>query len=181
MDDDTKMRIRHALYLIVLLATAAFAEGPKYQHKDGNVNLEFQNVYQDIRTKLPIYSTTTFASSTTIATTYLTQSSATATYLNIVSTSSFIPKLGAWASGTFTNATQVSVDSLVLAFVGSTSGSRGELVGYTDASNPPTTIRARSTVQADNQYAFICMPVKAGEYYKVTYVGGSQTIWVIPL
>lgn len=35
--------------LILLLASPCLAEGPRYKHKDRAANLEFQNVYQDLR------------------------------------------------------------------------------------------------------------------------------------
>lgn len=39
----------NAFFLILVLASACFAEGPRYRHLDKTTNLEFQNVYQDIR------------------------------------------------------------------------------------------------------------------------------------
>lgn len=88
--------IKTFLLLTATLLTAwiAFAEGPQYIHKDATVNKEFVNVYQDIRAKVPIYSSGTYLSTITASSTYLTQSSASATYL-IMSSASAIVVTGA--------------------------------------------------------------------------------------
>src|SRR6185436_5241295 len=40
------------LLFILLLAYPCFAEGPEFRHKDTFVQQEFDNVYQDLRTKI---------------------------------------------------------------------------------------------------------------------------------
>jgi len=46
------------ILLISLLPTYAFAVGPIYQHKDPAVHREFQNIYQELKTKFIVESKT---------------------------------------------------------------------------------------------------------------------------
>jgi hypothetical protein len=39
------------ILILLFLCAPAYAEGPLYRHKDGRVNQEFENAYQDIRSK----------------------------------------------------------------------------------------------------------------------------------
>ena len=48
MGADTLKKI---LYLSLFLAINAYAEGPLYRQKDGKVQQEFENVYQDVQGK----------------------------------------------------------------------------------------------------------------------------------
>jgi len=82
----------------------------------------------------------------------------------------------AWSSPTFSNGTayQASTDLLVLCTLrGNTSD--GELIGYSDSSNPPTTIRAAAASDSTGTYdsCTIIFPVKRGDYWKILRAGGS--------
>jgi len=52
--------------------------------------------------------------------------------------------------------------------------------GYTDSSNPPTTVRCQNTTigQSSPKLGSITMPVKKGDYWKVT---GADTIYWLPI
>lgn len=50
--------------------------------------------------------------------------------------------------------------------------------GYTDASNPPTTVRNQCKDNGSGYAGSICMPVRKGDYWKVS---GFGTIWWVPL
>ena len=60
--------MKKLLYLVFFVGITAYAEGPLYGHKDGADSLEFQNVYQDLRS---------------VKNTSLTISSATANFIQI--------------------------------------------------------------------------------------------------
>lgn len=47
--------------------------------------------------------------------------------------------------------------------------------GYTDSSNPPTTYRVKDGIN-DFHYGDITMPVRKGDYWKVT--GASSVYWI---
>jgi len=59
-----------------------------------------------------------------------------------------------------------------------TSNGATQLYGYTDSSNPPTTIMARNYGNGGSPPVSITMPVKKGNYWKVT---GAITVYWIPL
>lgn len=99
--------------------------------------------------------------------------------------------LGAWTTGTNNNPVQAATDLLVMVYLSGTDSSRGTSAGYTDSSNPPTTIRAREAMQystgggAYSQYASYAFPVKKGDYWKVVLTEDAatvtQTIYAIPI
>jgi len=52
-----------------------------------------------------------------------------------------------------------------------------DIIGYTDSSNPPTTIRGGEAYQYGTTQKFLSgMPVRKGDYWKVT--GASSVDWI---
>ena len=90
-----------------------------------------------------------------------------------------IPKLGAWQSKDVNTVYYTNTDGFVVAF-GYSSATFICVSGLTDSSNPPSTIRAVDDGYGVNRHASIAMPVRKGDYWKVT--GGSNVIiYWIPL
>ena len=86
---------------------------------------------------------------------------------------------GAWAAVSNNTVYQATTDGFVLATTGAVH--TGSVLGYTDSSNPPTTLRLRQQFDnADNYtgYCAITMPVRKGDYWKVT---GASTVYWIPI
>lgn len=86
-------------------------------------------------------------------------------------TNDVFPEMGDWTSKSVDVAYQATTDGDVLSYSTASSGGN-TTTGYTDSSNPPTTIRAKNSTYNTGDYSFINMPVKKGDYYKVT-VGGT--------
>lgn len=82
--------------------------------------------------------------------------------------------LGAWVSRSFGTAYQAATDGFVVAHL---VGATDEMRGLTDGSNPPTTIRCKSEATEGS----ITMPVKAGDWWKVTKSAGAGAVFWIPL
>ena len=84
-------------------------------------------------------------------------------------------QLGDWVSKTIGTSYLASTDGFVTAFIDlpSSGGSAGGIIGYTDASNPPTTARAKGYVTQNLEDSSVSFPVKKGDYYKVSQSGGS--------
>ena len=75
-----------------------------------------------------------------------------------------------------------TTDGFVLAYTPSVGGGVYDIYGYTDSNNPPTTnvIRSKSAaVYGENPSQSFTMPVKKGDYWKVT--GTIDKIYWIPL
>ena len=97
-----------------------------------------------------------------------------------------VKMFGAWATKTTSTVYQAASDGYVKATIYSEqSGNNvGRMTGYTDSSNPPTTIRAQSQVHATTgadpnvvvEYNSFTMPVRKGDYWKVTF----QCLWGDP-
>lgn len=70
-------------------------------------------------------------------------------------------------------------DGFVLAMVLST-GSEDILYGYTDPNNPPTTlvIVGKTSVSGPNGYGGITMPVRKGDYWRVTHPAAVTIRWL---
>jgi len=84
---------------------------------------------------------------------------------------------GSWISKSDSTSYLASTDGFVMAYNITTY----TVKAYTDGSNPPTTLRASERDQgddADDSDGSITMPVKKGDYYKVT---GADSIYWIPL
>jgi len=83
---------------------------------------------------------------------------------------------GSWAARENNTVYQAVTDGFVCA---SSSGGAGAMVsGYTDSSNPPTTLRAQNQDGSTTNLMFITMPVRKNDYWKVT---GAGTIYWIAL
>lgn len=84
-----------------------------------------------------------------------------------------IKPFGTWESKTFGTVYQASTDGFVLATISNDDATHDfYIVAYTDGSNPPTTKRAEiyideTTIESANQYWFLCMPVRKGDYWRV--------------
>lgn len=93
--------------------------------------------------------------------------------------------LGAWTdrsgsvAGGSLASTLAATDLLVCAYMDSNNAD-ATVIGYTDSSNPPTTVRAKAVLDRSSETVFACitMPVKNGDYYKLDFVGGSGTATV---
>ena len=84
---------------------------------------------------------------------------------------------GSWISKSNNTSYLASTDGFVMAY----NITKYTVKAYTDGSNPPTTLRASERDQgddADDSDGSITMPVKKGDYYKVT---GADSIYWIPL
>ena len=84
---------------------------------------------------------------------------------------------GSWISKSNDTSYLASTDGFVMAY----NITKYTVKAYTDGSNPPTTLRASERDQgddADDSDGSITMPVKKGDYYKVT---GADSIYWIPL
>jgi len=80
---------------------------------------------------------------------------------------------GAWATVNNNQVYQVSTDGFVLAYT----QVAGIIYGYTDSSNPPTTLRANQETASSNR-AHIMFPVRKNDYYKTT---GAATVYWLPM
>jgi hypothetical protein len=84
-----------------------------------------------------------------------------------------VTTFGTWASKNTGTSYQAETDGIVIAIIGV-----GELgVGLTDSNNPPTTERCR-VYGADGYRSTLPMPVKKGDYWKVT--GTFASIYWLP-
>jgi len=82
---------------------------------------------------------------------------------------------GAWLGKTPDTVYLAATDGFVCA--GSTEGTTNDLKGYTDSSNPPTTLRLKSVLFVSGaSISSITMPVRKGDYWKVT--GASWIYWL---
>lgn len=83
---------------------------------------------------------------------------------------------GDWASKSNNTAYLAATDGFVLAY--STISYGTVMEGYTDGSNPPTTLRAQCGTgeNVNNHQVSIMFPVKAGDYYKVN----TGTVFFLP-
>ena len=83
--------------------------------------------------------------------------------------------LGDWTSKSVNIVYQAITDGMVVC----ESSTSNTFAGYTDGSNPPTTVRTRNAYGSIG--SGITMPVKKGDYWKVTASGSSYNIYWIPL
>jgi len=85
-------------------------------------------------------------------------------------------KLGVWESKTGNIVYQAPTDGFALAY---TDRTNYDVAGYTDSSNPPTTLRTRNSAgyYAGNGVSF---PVRKGDYWKVVFTlyGSTGTTYV---
>lgn len=74
---------------------------------------------------------------------------------------------------------QAEADGFIVGYIGLATAIAD---GYSDSSNPPITLRFRSTCSDDfvgDFHASFMMPVKKGDYYKVTTTTASGTATVV--
>lgn len=84
----------------------------------------------------------------------------------------YVQEFGAWASKSNNTVYQADTDGFVLAYA----DAQTEVLGYTDSSNPPTTLRVGNygAVVAENWHNGITFPVRKGDYWKVTGATGGD-------
>lgn len=84
-------------------------------------------------------------------------------------------ELGDWVSKSFGTSYLASFDGFVTAWAGHPTSPNTYIQGYTDSSNPPTTIRTQdlSHQGTPENRVGITFPVKRGDYYKVTRTNAS--------
>ncbi len=84
---------------------------------------------------------------------------------------------GSWASRSNNTVYLAASDGFVLAY--DNYDPTTNLYGYTDGSNPPTTLRQQFRIEANaNAAGGITMPVKKGDYWKIV---GANTVYWLPL
>lgn len=96
----------------------------------------------------------------------------------------YAQKLGDYASKSIGATYQASSDGFVLAYATGQGAGGNDIAGYTDSSASPTTLIVKNLNQAvTGAYVSITMPVKKGNYWKVTTAGpgGSTSVYWIPL
>lgn len=103
--------------------------------------------------------------------------------LDISGTASFKNGLlGSWVSRSDNTVYTATSDTTVMVYLSCADTNRGSSAGYTDGSNPPTTIRGRESIQFAsanaifNQYGSYQMPVRKGDYWKVVKTEDAGTI-----
>lgn len=82
---------------------------------------------------------------------------------------------GAWVSQSNNTVYQASTDGFVIAY---NSAGATEVIGLTDGNNPPTTKRIGITSPGGGYPSGITMPVRKGDYWKVT---GADVVYWLPL
>ncbi len=89
-------------------------------------------------------------------------------------------QLGDWESKSVDTVYLASTDGFLLASAQATGGEGGVAEMLTDSSNPPTTSRQSLKASSDAEKDSGTMPVKLGDYYKVTTSSGTVTYiyWV---
>lgn len=91
--------------------------------------------------------------------------------------------LGSWVSKSTGTSYLASTDGFVVAWTQTSAAVNPlQLIGYSNSSSPPTTVRVRSEdrTQSDSTAESVTFPVKKGDYYKVTVSGASATMYWIP-
>ena len=93
-------------------------------------------------------------------------------------------QLGDWVSKSKDTVYQATTDGFVCAFTPNEQAAASHLTGYSDSSNPPTTIRMEQSGRRDEAYfrVGIMFSVKKGDYWKVTEgYGVTTTVYWKPL
>jgi hypothetical protein len=83
--------------------------------------------------------------------------------------------LGAWSLGAVNTSVLAATDGFVLATMVGGVGGSGSLQGFTDGSNPPTTLRAAGDCLSSSFPGGLIMPVRAGDFWKLTATTASGT------
>jgi hypothetical protein len=102
--------------------------------------------------------------------------------IGLISNDNDVKKLGDWSAKSSGVVYQATSDGFVVANSYSSGGGTADIIIYSDAFNPPTTIRVEdSAVTAgDGRHASATIPVKIGDYYKAV-AGGTASIYFVPL
>jgi len=82
---------------------------------------------------------------------------------------------GSWAARANNTVYQAATDGFIIAI---TPNGATQVFGYTDGSNPPTTVRAVNYTNGAAPICSITMPVRKGDYWKVT---GASTVYWMPV
>ena len=83
-------------------------------------------------------------------------------------------QFGAWASKISNTSYLAASDGFA---IGYTASKQSWLKGYTDSSSPPTTVRVGNR-SGEGITAGITLPVKKGDYWKITSVGTTTVFWL---
>jgi len=86
-----------------------------------------------------------------------------------------IKRLGAWLVRANNTVYQAATDGFVVAIY---TYDGGEMLGYTDGSDPPTTLRGAGCSGIGGLRESLTMPVHKNDYWKTT---GATTVYWIPL
>jgi len=107
--------------------------------------------------------------------------SADHTHLSTGAQGGVLNLFGAWEGKALTTVYLAATDGWVSAWASFSSVNQG-LYGYTDGSNPPTTIRDKSYTEGDNSAHGIKMPVRKGDRWKVVTINSapvsSEVYWL---
>ena len=92
-----------------------------------------------------------------------------------------MPKLGTWQSKSTNTVYLAPTDGFVLAYSHGPDGAVLILRGYTDGSNPPTTLRTRAVDSSSwlPMEVSIMMPVRKGDYWKLESGGWNDKVYWI--
>lgn len=104
--------------------------------------------------------------------------SADHTHLSTGAEGGVLNLFGAWETKTITTVYLAATDGFVCAY------STPEcywIKGYTDSSTPPTTVRAWQYEDDSSMQQYIMMPVKKGDYWKVTVQSNTATVYWMPV
>ena len=174
--DSTKIDLSSSGYLATGTPTATITGDWTFE---GQTNID--SLTASLATISVLYADSCNASTATIAYADI-ASLATLANLDVVNINGSVAEttLGTWVdkSGSY-GAQQASTDGFICA---TAYGGDGNSVvrGYTDAANPPTTVRANNSAYFGTSYYSIMFPVKSGDYWKVTS-SRSPTVYWIPL
>jgi len=94
-----------------------------------------------------------------------------------------IKPFGSWESKSFGTVYQASTDGFAIGYA-HRYGNEVILTGYTDSSNPPTTIRSKFSAEAvdGTAYGTILLPVKKGDYWKIVVdAGTADSLYWLPM
>lgn len=82
---------------------------------------------------------------------------------------------GTWDNATYTvDVAYLAASDGFVCFSAISGVTNNSLIGYTDASNPPTTVVARSGNNTNSDQLSVSFPVKRGDYFKVALEDGTS-------
>ena len=100
-----------------------------------------------------------------------------------ISEAQLVGALGAWASKSNNTVYEAATDGFVIGYSNQTGDASTTAIGYTDSSNPPTTVRwydekGRSGATYNSFRSILFMPVKKGDYWKVVFNQTATIFWI---